>query len=334
MSKNLLLTGGVGFIGHHTIEHLMENTDWNIVVLDRITYAGNINHVTDMLNWNKYKHRISYVYHDFRAEINESVHNLIKYRFGDLDYIVHMGAESHVDNSIEDPLLFAHSNVIGTVNMLEYARKYYPDNRFLYISTDEVYGASIDGHLHKEGEPHRPSNPYSASKSGGEAFCYAYYNTYGIDIVTTNTMNNFGERQNREKFLPRVIRTAVYGDTLKLHCKFEDGEVVDVSSRCWLHAKNHADGMLFVLRHGKAGESYNITGEKYSVKEVADMVADILDVEMKYDYEDFHSFRKGHDMHYGLDGTKLKKMGWVAPHTFRESLENTVNWATINKRWL
>lgn len=330
--KRVLLTGGAGFIGHHTIEHFLKRTDWQIFVMDRLTYAGNLNFLADLDVWKKQGHRVKFIYHDFRAPISDTTCNLM----GDLDYIIHMGAESHVDRSIDDPMPFAESNVIGTVNMLQLLRFKYPHARFVYVSTDEVYGPALGGHLHAEGEPHRPSNPYSASKSGAEAFCYAYWNTYGLDIMITNTMNNFGERQNKEKFVAKTVYRLLNKEPMVAHCKREkDGVVTDVSSRCWLHARNHADGLLFVLEHGKSGERYNITGEWKPVDEMIKMIAGYLEVtDYKVLYEDFHSFRPGHDMHYGLDGSKLNALGWVAPFSLQESLENTVVWMKEHPEWL
>jgi len=663
--KRLLGTGFAGFIGHHTVEHVLKNTDWEIVIMDRLTYSGNLNFLTDLDIWEAERHRVKFVYHDFRAPISETTKMLI----GDIDYIIHMGAESHVDRSIEDPMPFAESNVIGTINMLNYAKEIKPE-KFIYISTDEVYGPAhyeesnnfkkgisktpTKLHLHKEGEPHFPSNPYSASKSGAEAFCYAYWNTYGIPVIITNcfdmetklitpdgvkgfddinegdlvwsydkgklvsteviekvkmpssgemvsiqkekinqvvtpnhrmfvktrhgkpakmselkevlanelkdmarcyvpltaewegdkpesrydfdtkilmslygwyvsegfelpgngvafaagskeqqdeiidllsiigvkgrvngrsvrcynkelkelmvesgkyaenkivpkyvreadkehirifydavikgdgninkrgnatvyytkslklaeqmleigmkigysvrlserytwnpfktkksksyivrfrldtacvereevktikydgdvwcvrtklgkvfvvrdgivslsgqTMNNFGERQNAEKFLPIVMNAAINDAPLTLHCKkSEAGEIVDISSRCWLHARNHADGILFLLEHGISGEHYNITGEWGSVKDIADKVASIVGKPINYVFEDFHSFRPGHDMHYGLDGTKMKELGWNPPFNLDESLERTVKWTMEHPIWL
>jgi len=327
--KRLLLTGGVGFIGSHTVSHFLEHTDWEIVVMDRLTYAGNQNFLVDDRHYQENKDRVKFIYHDFRSPISNTTQNLIGY----VDYIVHMGAESHVDRSIEDPLPFAYSNVIGTVNMLEYAKIVKPE-LFIYISTDEVYGPSINGHLHVEGEPHRPSNPYSASKSGAEAFCYAYWNTYNMPIIITNTMNNYGERQNNEKFVMKTIKRLLNGEEMIAHCKLVDDEVADVSSRYWLHARNHADGLLFLIEHGKAGERYNLVGEWAAVDEIIEMIAGYLGVEAKIKYEDFHSFRPGHDMHYGLDGTKMKEMGWVPPIPFESSLKRVVDWTKENPKWL
>ncbi|HUU86638.1 MAG TPA: GDP-mannose 4,6-dehydratase [Candidatus Glassbacteria bacterium] len=327
--KRLLLTGGVGFIGSHTVSHFLEHTDWEIIVMDRLTYAGNQNFLVDDRHYQENKERVKFIYHDFRSPVSETTQTLI----GHVDYVIHMGAESHVDRSIDDPLPFAYSNVVGTVNMLEYAKIVKPE-LFIYISTDEVYGPSINGHLHVEGEPHRPSNPYSASKSGAEAFCYAYWNTYNMPIIITNTMNNYGERQNNEKFVMKTIKRLLNDEEMIAHCKIVDGDVVDVSSRYWLHARNHADGLLFLLEHGKAGERYNLVGEWASVDEVIKMIAGYLDVEAKIKYEDFHSFRPGHDMHYGLDGTKMKEMGWVAPIPFESSLKRVVDWTRDNPKWL
>ena len=328
--KRVLLTGGAGFIGHHTVSHLIQETDWDIVVMDRLTYAGNQNFLTDGGDWFKTPDRLHFVYHDFRSPVSDTTKALI----GHIDYIIHMGAESHVDRSIEDPMPFAESNVIGTINMLNYANDIGVE-KFIYISTDEVYGPAIEGELHKEGEAHRPSNPYSASKSAAESFCYSYWNTYGTPIIITNTMNNFGERQNKEKFVPKVTRAILEGKEVTLHCKKdEEGNILDISSRCWLHARNHADGLLFIIKNGKIGERYNISGEKHDVSEVAQFIADTLGKPLKSRFEDFHSIRKGHDMHYGLDNTKMMEMGWVPPMNFETSMKNVVSWTKNHPEWL
>ena len=327
--KTVLLTGGVGFIGHHTTEHILRNTSWNIVIIDRLTYAGNINYLTDMECWAGNKHRVKFIYHDLRSPFSETTISLL----GKIDYIIHMAAETHVDKSIEDPMPFAESNVIGTVNMLELAKKLDPE-KFIYISTDEVYGPTKDGKLHKEGEPHKPSNPYSASKSGAEAFCYSYWNTYGLPVIITNTMNNYGERQHPEKFVPKTVKAIMQGKKVTLHCKTENKKVVEVSSRCWLHARNHADGILYVIKYGQLGENYNITGEHATVEELADMIGEILGQRVIKNFIDFHAFRPGHDMHYGLDGSKLKELGWKPPKSLKNSLVKTIEWMKENPKWL
>jgi len=331
LSKTLLLTGGAGFIGSHTVEHFLKNTDWNIIVIDRLTYAGSLNKLTNMDCWEKEKRRVKFVYHDFRASIEGEIYNILTNPKP--DYIIHMGAESHVDNSIENPMLFAKSNVIGTVNMLEFQRRVNAE-KLIYVSTDEVYGSVTKGYLHQESNLHKPSNPYSASKAGAEDFCYAYHNTYGLPVIVTNTMNNIGQRQSPEKFVPKTIISILENKPVILHCKKENGTIVDVSSRCWLHARNHADALLFLLDKGVPGEKYNVSGELKTVEEVADLIGNFIGMDIDKRFEDFHSFRRGHDMHYGLDGSKLNNMGWNPPTTFIDSLKETVKWSLNHKEWL
>lgn len=331
--KTLLLTGGAGFIGHHTVEHVLKNTNWNIIVLDSLNYAGNLNYIADieLLKKKEYKDRLRIIYHDLRAPISKTTRALLPER---INYLIHMAAESHVDNSIKNPAPFVYSNVVGTMNILDFAKEVYVD-RFILVSTDEVYGPSINGHLHKEGEPHRPGNPYSASKSGAEALAYAYWNTYALPVIITNTMNNFGERQHPEKFVPKTIHSILTDNPVVVHCKKKGEEVIDISSRCWLHARNHADALVYLLKKGFVGERYNITGEKYDVRDMVYFIGNILGVpDPKVSMEDFHSFRRGHDMHYGLDGTKLAGLGWEPPMDFSSSLEKTVLWFKDNKKWL
>jgi dTDP-glucose 4,6-dehydratase len=332
--KHILLTGGNGFIGAHFVEHLLKNTNWTITILDRLTYAGNLNRLASMDCWPFMQERVNFVYHDFRSPIVGSVYNKLTKRIP--DYIVHMGAESHVGNSIVDPLLFAQSNVDGTVNMLNFARSdLVKSARFLYISTDEVYGGvKLYEPRHTETAKYNPSNPYSASKMGGEGFTIAFHNTYNLDTLITNSMNNFGERQDSEKFIPKTIKTLLADKPIDIHCKIVDKKVQEISSRCWLHARNQADALIFVLENGKAGEKYNIVGEWHDVKEVATMIAELLGKNPKFHYLDFHTYTPGHDMHYGLDGTKLKTMGWTPPVDFESSLARTVTWTMEHPEWL
>lgn len=330
MSKHLIITGGAGFIGSHTIEHILKNTDWNITTIDRLTYAGNLNRLADMEDYRLFAPRLKFIYHDFRAPLPV---NRLGRSFGKPTYFIHMGAESHVDRSIEDPLLFAESNVTGTVNMLNLGRALGVE-KFIYVSTDEVYGPSVGGHLHKEGEPHKPGNPYSASKSAAEAFCYAYWNTYEFPVLVTNTMNNFGERQDTEKFVPKTLKALVRGLPVTIHAKMTDKGVVDVSSRCWLHARNHADALLFLFEKGEAGEHYNVTGELMNVADMANLIGAYAGLPVELWYEDFHSFRRGHDMHYGLDGSKLSALGWKPKFTLENSLQRTIEWTLEHKEWL
>lgn len=331
MPQTVLLTGGSGFIGHHTVEHFLKNSDFKIVVLDNLAHPGNLNRLTDILIWpTEGVKRVRFVYHDFRAPFSKTLISQLGRR---IDYIVHMGAETHVARSLIDPVSFAEANVVGTVNMLELARKLQPE-KFIYISTDEVYGPTDGVSLHQEGEPHLPSNPYAASKAGGEDFVYSYFRSFGLPVVITNTMNNLGERQDPEKFLPSCVKKIMRGKEVSIHAKIVDGEAVEVATRGWLHARNHADAILFLLQRGEAGKRYNISGEQMSVLEMAQMVAEFLGRPLKVKYVDFHSVNPGHDMHYGLDSTVIHGMGWKEPLTLQESMEKAVLWIASRPEWL
>ena len=216
MSKRVLLTGGLGFIGSHTVEHWLKNTDWDIVVMDALRFSGRIERLTDIDGYDP--KRVEVVWHDLRSP----VHSQLIEKLGNIDYIVNMASDSHVDRSITHPVDFVQNNVNLVLNMLEYARHIEPE-KFIQVSTDEVYGPAPLGHDHVEGEPHRPSNPYSASKAAQEAIAYSYWRTYGIPITITNTMNNFGERQHPEKYVPMVIRRIV-NETIHVHGRPGDGD--------------------------------------------------------------------------------------------------------------
>lgn len=331
MTNHVLITGGAGFLGSHLVEHVMKTTDWTMVILDRLTYAGNLNRLKEIDVWEQEKGRVQFVYHDFRSPFAGKVLDMVLEK--PIDYILHLGAETHVDNSIKDPMPFATSNVIGTVNMLDLANLANP-KIFLYQSTDEVYGAVEFGELHREGEPHRPSNPYAASKSGAEAFCRAYHKSYGTPVLIVNAMNFFGERQDVEKFIPKTIRAIHRNEPVTIHCKTQNGTVQDVSSRCWLHARNQADGIMYLLEHGELGECYNVVGEMATVEDMAYKIGNIMGRKVQIRYEDFHSTRPGHDMHYGLDGAKLRGMGWVQPLNLDISLKKTVSWTLAHEGWI
>lgn len=330
VSKVVLLTGGAGFIGHHTVEHILKNTDWGILIVDRLSYAGNLNKLTDIEIWEKEKARVRFVFHDFRAAFSEETTKQI----GDVDYIIHMGAETHVDRSLSDPRLFVDSNVMGAVNVLELARTLQPE-KVIYVSTDEVYGPAHGEHLHKEGDPHKPSNPYAASKAAGEDFARAYHSSFSVPAIITSTMNNFGERQHPEKFFPLAAKAVLEGQELPIHCRMEGDEVVEISSRHWLHPRNHADGLLFLLNNGIPGEAYNIVGEEASVSKIAEMVSKALKKPLRVRYVDFHSSRPGHDLRYALDGTKMQELGWKPPLTLKQSLTKASEWSKERKDdWL
>lgn len=329
--KRVLITGAAGFIGHHLLDYLLQKTDWDFVLLDRLDVSGDLGRVRDMPSYEKNKDRLQFEWHDLKAPIGESLSK----RLGDPHYIIHLAASSHVDRSIEDPLLFAMDNVIGTVNILNFARTSKNLEKFINFSTDEVFGPAPEGHAHSEDEPHRPSNPYSASKSGQEAFGYAFYITYGLPVITTHTMNNFGERQHPEKLVPKTIRSVIRGEPMPIFAKLnKKGKLEAVGSRFWIHCINTASAVLFLLKHGKPGESYNIIGfDELTNLEIAEKVAKIIGKPLIPKFVDFHAVRPGHDRRYALSGEKLKKMGWKPEVSFEESLKRVVNFTLQNPKW-
>lgn len=243
-----------------------------------------------------------------------------------------MAAETHVDNSIEEPVKCIKNNIMSTVTMLELARKLTKLETFFYFSTDEVYGPALGDKMYKEDERHNPTNPYSSSKSGAEQICVAYHNTYKIPIIRINVMNAFGERQHIEKFIPKVIKSVLNGDKVFIH-SYPDKK--SSGTRYYIHARNIAAAVLFLLEKGNIGESYNLTGEQeISNLEMAQMIAKVIGKPLNYEMVDFHSSRPGHDLRYGLDGNKMYDMGWVLPVDFQKSLENMINWTLDNKEWL
>jgi len=323
----ILITGGCGFIGHHFVEHLLKNTTQEIVIFDKLTYASE--GFTRLRDIDAYDDkRVMIVALDFTKEIPVGVTKEI----GTVDYIMHMGAETHVDNSITDPAPFVFSNVIGTMRMLDYARTLPDLKKFVYFSTDEVFGPAPEGVAYKEWDRYNSTNPYAASKACGEELVLAYANTYGIPSIISHTMNVFGERQHPEKFIPKVIRKIMNDEVITIH----SNKTKTVSgSRMWIHARNVSSAIHFLLKNSTNRDKYNIVGEKeVSNLDMALYIAKILGKELKYEMVDFHSSRPGHDLRYALDGSKLTEMGWTVPLTFEKSLKNTIEWTIENPRWL
>jgi dTDP-glucose 4,6-dehydratase len=342
MSKKVLITGGAGFIAHHVIDLILQNTDWHIVCLDRLDISGNLNRLHDMLQNHDAKmvsQRLRIVFHDLRAEINSQiVHDI-----GPIDIILHLAAGSHVDRSIAYPMEFVQDNVVGTVNMLDYARKNLPNlERFVYFSTDEIYGIAPPGVAYKEYDRYNSTNPYSASKAAAEEFCVAYENTYKMPIVVTHTMNVFGERQHPEKFIPATIQKVRDGETVIIH---SDPSRTVAGSRMYIHARDVAEGLMFILglenyRHsGDYGHAhcpkFNLVGtEEIDNLTLAQMIAAAVGKELKYEMTDFHTSRPGHDMRYALDGGLLKELGWEPKIKLSERIAEMVEWTLHNERWL
>jgi dTDP-glucose 4,6-dehydratase len=325
----ILITGGCGFIGHHFVEHIYKNTDWDIIVIDKLSYASNgferLRDTETLIN-----KRIKVFTSDLILPLSDGI---VKEIGTDIDYIVHMAAETHVDNSIKDPKLFINNNIQSTVNLLEYARNELPNLKtFFYFSTDEVFGPALGDTLYKEWDRHKPTNPYSASKSAAEQICISYENTYKTPLMIVNVMNAFGERQHVEKFIPLCIKKIMNKEKIYIH-SYPDK--ITSGTRFYIHGRNIAAAVLFLIQNGKIGEKYNISGEReVSNLEMAQMIAKFMKKELIYEMVDFHSDRPGHDLRYGLDGTKLFEMGFELPLNFEESLRKTVEWTLENPKWL
>lgn len=328
----LLLTGIAGFAGSHALEHVLQNTDWDIVGLTTFRHRGDPLRL-DIDSWDPA--RISIFHCDLQSDISP---RLIE-RMGPIDYIWNLASESHVDRSITDPRPFIENNVSVAITMLELARLIKP-SVFIQISTDEVYGAAPEGVDFPEWSPIVPSNPYSASKAAQEAISIAYWRTYAVPIIITNTMNLIGERQDTEKFVPSTISKVNSGKTVTVH-----GNENEIGSRFYLHARNHADALLFLTNnqrptafvrnaHDKP-DRFNVRGEReVNNLEMAQMIAEIMDKPLRYELLDFHHERPGHDPRYALDDTKLRQMGWTPPIPLYDSLKKAVEWTLGNPEWL
>lgn len=334
--KRVLITGAGGFMGSHVLRHILVNTDWDVVLLDSFRHRGKTDRIASQLEGiPNALGRVIVITHDLKAPISEQM----SLKIGDIDYVLNIASESHVDRSIEEPRSFIENNVQLVLTMLEYIRQW-PVEKFIHISTDEVYGPAPEDHDHVEGEPHRPSNPYSASKAAQEDICYSYWRTYDLPICVTNTMNIVGQMQDPEKYIPMTISNIIEGNTVKVHANADGSKI---GSRYYLHARNQADALLFLLNKvdfptyssGQGIAQYHVVGEREVTNlEVAQMVARFLNTPLKYELVDFHSSRPGHDLRYALDGNKIAALGWKAPYSLEESLEDTVSWTVEHPEWL
>lgn len=343
-TKRVLLTGASGFLGSHCLRHLLMNTDWHIVCPVSFKHHGVPERIKSSA-WglmddvdSAHAKRIDVIWCDLSSPIADTTIRQI----GGIDYIINYAAQSHVDRSIIDPVGFIQNNVNVVLNVLELARIVRP-KIFIQISTDEVYGPAPLDYAHREWDCHIPSNPYSASKSAQEAIAISYWRTYGVPVVITNCMNLIGEMQDSEKFVPMTIKKVLSGDTVTIH----GAPGGRIGSRFYLHARNLADAVLFLLRRydyvplgeyntgADRPDKWHIVGEReVSNLEMAQLIATYLDRELHYEIVDFHSSRPGHDLRYALDGSKIADIGWLPPISFEKSLKRMIDWTLLHPLWL
>ena len=335
-NKRLLLTGVSGSIGVHFLAHIFHNTEWDVVGIVSFRHRGESDKIEMMLkNHPDWRKRLTIIPHDLIGPFSDRT----KDKIGKINYVLNLASLSDVEASIKDPVTFIQNNVWSTLNMLEFARGLELD-AFLQFSTDEIFGPCEEGNRFKEWDSVVPSNPYAASKASQEAIAIAYWRTYNIPLIITNTVNNFGEYQQPNKFPVIVQRKVAKGEVVPIHGK--EGEA---GTRYYMHSRNAADAVLFILknvtphRHVPNAvdkpDRFNITSDdRLSNLELAQAIAKAMGKELKYEYVDHHSTRPGHDRHYSLDGTKLKELGWIQPLSFEESLTNTIKWQTENDDWI
>ena len=330
--KNVLITGGAGFIGSHVVRLFVKKyPQYNIFNLDALTYAGNLSNLNDVSNKKNYTF--------LKADITDfkKISNLFeKHQF---DAVIHLAAESHVDRSITNPTEFVLTNVLGTVNLLNAAKNSwssFENKLFYHVSTDEVYGALEDNkELFTEKTPYDPKSPYSASKASSDHFVRSYFNTYGLPVVLSNCSNNYGPNQFPEKLIPLCIHNIKQKNALPIYGKGEN-------IRDWLYVLDHATAIDEIFHNGKKGETYNIGGlNEWTNIDLVKLLCRIMDEKLNQisgTSEKLITYvkdRAGHDLRYAIDATKIKEeLNWEPSLQFEKGLEKTVNWYLENEEWL
>jgi dTDP-glucose 4,6-dehydratase len=330
--KKIIVTGGAGFIGSSLVRHLIQHTDYEVLVLDKLTYAGNLESLSELVTNPRYR----FIKFDICDPTILSIMN--EYR---PNAIMHLAAESHVDRSIDGPSDFIKTNIFGTFNLLEASLAYWTNNgkpsdfRFQHISTDEVYGSLGETGLFTESTAYDPSSPYSASKASSDHLVRAWHRTYGLPVVLTNCSNNYGPYHYPEKLIPLIINNAIQGKSIPIY-----GDGLQV--RDWLYVEDHVRALATVLENGIPGETYNVGGDSEKTNiDVVRLICSILD-EVKpcegHSYSRLITFvrdRPGHDRRYAIDCSKLKKeLGWNQQETFETGIRKTINWNLNNMAWI
>ena len=332
MKRNILVTGGAGFIGSHLLRLLVNKYPrYHIINMDLLTYAGNLENLKDV----EHKQNYSFVKCDI-CDFKKVKQVFVDYK---IDSVIHLAAESHVDRSIEDPFSFAQTNIMGTLSLLQAAKSYWENNfknkLFYHISTDEVYGSLSDKGFFTEKTKYDPHSPYSASKASSDHFVRAFSDTYGLPIMISNCSNNYGSFQFPEKLIPLIINNIVHNKPLPVYGK---GENV----RDWLFVNDHARAIDVIFHNGKLNETYNIGG--FNEWKNIDLIKVIIKTVDKILGRDegtsnklitYVTDRAGHDLRYAIDSTKLKnELGWEPSLQFEEGIEKTVKWYLENKEWM
>lgn len=330
--KNILVTGGAGFIGSNFVKYMLANYDYNLVNLDSLTYAGNLNNLSDISNDSRY----TFIKGDIcdRVILNEIFEN------HKIDIVINFAAESHVDRSILEPELFLKTNVLGTQALLDIAKKFWKINpedkycnkykantKFLQVSTDEVYGTLGPTGLFTEATPLAPNSPYSASKTSADLVVRAYYETFGMPINITRCSNNYGPYQFPEKLIPLMINNVINDKSLPV---YGDGMQI----RDWLHVKDHCSAIATVLHKGVSGQVYNVGGnnEKANI-EIVKLILKTLG--KSEDLITYVADRPGHDRRYAIDNSKITaELNWEPSYTFEDGIKETIEWYLENNEWL
>ncbi len=335
--NNILITGGAGFIGSNYVAYLLESSNANIYVLDKLTYAGNMQNLQSVSDKSNY----FFIQGDI-CDKDFIVEMFQKHQF---DQVVHFAAESHVDNSISGPAAFIETNIVGTFNLLQSAYKTWMEGpgklketfshaRFLHVSTDEVYGTLGETGLFTEHTPYAPNSPYSASKASSDFIVRSYFHTYQLPVVTTNCSNNYGPNQHKEKLIPTIIRKALSGEAIPI---YGDGTNV----RDWLYVLDHCKGIKLAVENGTLGETYNIGGRNerqnlYIAQTICDILDELQPGEQSYsDQIAFVTDRPGHDFRYAIDAAKIEsELGWKAEENFESGILKTIKWYLQHKERL